>query len=101
MPLTQAQIAEHVGRMMQNSYANYITDKNKPRFEQVSEWFLPAAKHYVQDGTVGTPADRQEAMQAMHKVMFRELYPNANPDDNGQGTHVYTNHYLIQEDAPL
>ena len=63
MPLTQGQKEAHIGRMMVGIIQTADTQDELDALEALMHLLMPSARLYVQAGTLGTQADRLEAMQ--------------------------------------
>ena len=96
MALTQAQIAQHWGAML-NFGLDRIAAKDVPGLDQFVfqlEDFIRLAFRYVTAGTLGTQANRKEAMQAFMKKLFTSLTGM----DPTVEQHVFRVHWLDQKE---
>lgn len=93
MALTVAQVEQHLGRLVRTS----LTQADGPVLERVLPQFTAllanAGRQYVLNGTLGTQADRLEALTTIAKALY-QLETGANPDDGGRGQHGFEAHWL-------
>lgn len=89
--LTQAQVMEHVGRMMSRGLMTFL-DGNEERAKSVQLTDIVGwAKDYRVNSAFGTLADRTEAMQTFQRVLFQNA---TGRDPANGGKHYYKNHWL-------
>ncbi len=68
MPLSNAEIFEHIGRLVEHGF-DIDEDVNLKEYRSLMRW----AKDYVDNGTFGTQAERQEAMATARDKAFAKM----------------------------
>lgn len=97
--LTNAQIFEHLGRMINRGFAQGLV----PAFQErvVLQTFGIWGEDYVINGSSGTVADRKEAMQAVFRQVFlvqKGLDGTVGLETDGTAPrHYYKRHWLPGE----
>jgi hypothetical protein len=87
MALTAAQVREHIGAMLQYGINNSeLSAELKLNFYDIIKW----AKAYRVNGSLGTQADRTEAMKAALRFVYNRL-TGLDADTN---IHFYKVHFL-------
>lgn len=99
MPLTQVQREAHYGRMLVNLIQNTNTTEEISTLDSLMHILIPNGKKYVQAGTLGTEADRLEAMQFLRDRAY-DVVHSADTANDAAAAHVATNHYHATLDLP-
>jgi hypothetical protein len=90
MPLTQAQLAQHLGALVWGGLTRTL---ERAQQDAVLTALLDWAEHYGPHGSFGTQAERLEAMTTLMKRLF-EVDTGVHPDDNAPALHRYQEHWL-------
>lgn len=96
MALTTAQLEAHLGRFLRTLVGSLSTPNQLNKLEQTMRLLLPAGKRYVTSGTLGTQADRQEAMTTFRDAAYQKL-TNLDPSTAAL-QHYLSAHWNIDED---
>ncbi len=84
MALSNAEIFEHLGRMINHGF-----DLDEPDVEWAKE-LIPWAKDWVTNGTFGTEAERTEAMVTIREKAFAKITGL----DPVADAHTMNNHWI-------
>lgn len=87
MALTNAQVFEHMGRMIAHGLQSGALDL---------EWFetlIPVGKDYRDNGAFGTTADRREAMRETLRGAWK-ITKGDDPDTDSAAEHDLRTHYI-------
>jgi hypothetical protein len=95
MALTVAQLEAHAGRLLRQ----FLTHAEPAVVTQVAEPLATAianaGKNYVLNGTIGTQAERIEAVTTIVKALYTASQPGSpNPEDGARGQHGFENHWF-------
>lgn len=82
MALTRPEIMEHIGEMMDHGFSSLGTDSGVIELCGLISW----AKDYRENGSLGTQAERAEAMKAAMKKLYRKTC-GRDPDANATNLH--------------
>jgi hypothetical protein len=93
MALTVAQLEAHLGRFLRLFLTHAEPDVVARLIEPMSAALLNSGKNYVQNGNLGTLAERREAMETLAKVLYQQSQ-GADPNDADRGQHGFENHWL-------
>lgn len=92
MALTAAQIRQHIGQMLDDVTAAPAVREHIP--DQLWPVFVKMAKWYINNGAVGTQADRQEAMRTFVRALFQRLTGR----DPATFAHEFTRHWCERQE---
>lgn len=87
MALTPAEVFEHGGRMLKHGF-----DAGVLTLEEY-QGMLKVMRHYRENGTHGTIADRREAMKKIFRGMWKAETGN-DPDTDPQALHELQTHHI-------
>jgi hypothetical protein len=97
MALTVAQLRTHLGAFWIYTVQEFVvTDAHKDALAQMMQTLTPAGKAYIQNGPVGTQAERQEAMVTLRDGAW-EAITGVNPTGNAPLLHYLQNHWHATE----
>ncbi len=94
MALTNAQVEAHLGRFLRTLVATLTTDNQVDKLQQTMRLLTPAGRRYVTAGTLGTQAERLEAMVAFRDTAFQKITGS----DPATAQHFLSNHWNVDED---
>ena len=92
MHLTQPQRESQYGRLLVQIVQTADTPDELDALESLMRLLMPSMRLYVQAGTLGTQADRLEAMQELRHRAYQRVF-GVDPDSNAQAAHVAATHY--------
>ncbi len=93
MALTVVQLEAHLGRFLRQLLTHMDPEVAQRVLEPLAAGLANAGRQYVLNGTLGTQADRVEAMTTMAKAIYQATQ-GADPNDGGRGQHGFENHWL-------
>lgn len=98
MALTVPQLEQHLGRFLRELLTAAELPIHLELLDDLATALMTGGRTYVTDGTLGTQADRQEAMVRLARFLFQKL-TGFDPEDGGPGQHVFTNHWLPHKEG--
>ncbi len=93
--LTQAQLREHLGAMVSRGVMQSLR-QGVPLEEITLVDMLSWAKDYRANGTLGTQAERTEAMQTLYRQLFQRVTGLDPVNGSANDIHYYKKHWLLQ-----
>lgn len=97
MALTVPQLEAHFGRWLRTLVAQADTPARQEKLLQLAVLLEPYGRWYVLNGTLGTQADRQEAMERARKGMYQQI-TGVDPDGHAGHLHTVLGHWALSED---
>ncbi len=94
MALTNTQIEAHLGRLLRTLVAGLTTENQVDKLGRTMQLLMPAMQRYVTGGSLGTQADRLEAMTSFRDAAFQKITGR----DPAASQHFLSNHWNIDED---
>lgn len=93
MALTVAQLEAHLGRFLRQLLTHIDADVAARVLDPLATGLANGGRQYVQNGTLGTQAERREAMETLAKALYQQTQ-GVNPDDGARGQHGFEQHWL-------
>ncbi len=97
MALTVVQLEAHLGRFLRTLAAGLSTPAQLAHLEETMRLLLPAGKRYITNGTLGTQADRLEAMTTLRDAAWQKI-AGVDPSGNASLLHYLTSHWQAGEE---
>ncbi len=98
MALTVTQLEAQLGRFLRTLLPLLDGPVASAHLEAMAAGLANAARNYVTSGTLGTQADRLEAMMTMGRAIFAQLTAGDGAD-GAAGQHYFENHWLPRKQA--
>ena len=96
MALTTLQLEAHLGRFLRTLAAGLSTEDQLAHLDDTMRLLLPAGKRYVTNGTLGTQAERLEAMTTLRDAAWEKI-TGVDPAGNTPLLHYLNNHWQAGE----
>jgi len=97
MPLTTPELEAQIGRFMWTMIPTLTTPNQLDRLARMMRLLIPAGARYFTTGTLGTQAERQEAMASLREAAWVQLH-GGDPSSDPELLHFLTEHWEAGEE---